>query len=59
MLLYVQDRIEKLDYSIIADTSLGPALFEELRAAQRKLGLLQGNRKLPHRHMWKCLHPPA
>jgi uncharacterized circularly permuted ATP-grasp superfamily protein len=44
MSLHVQDRIEKLDYSIIADTTLGPALFDELRAAQRELGLLQGNR---------------
>ena len=38
------DRIEKLNQSIVADTSLGPALFDELRAAQRELGLLQGNR---------------
>jgi uncharacterized circularly permuted ATP-grasp superfamily protein len=43
-MLHVQDRIEKLDYSIIADPTLGPALFDELRAAQHELGLLQGNR---------------
>jgi len=40
----VQNRIAQLDESIVADTTLGPALFEALRAAQRELGLLQGNR---------------
>jgi uncharacterized circularly permuted ATP-grasp superfamily protein len=44
MLLYVEDRIKKLDLSIISDTTLGPPLFEELQAAQRALGLLHGNR---------------
>jgi len=38
------DRIKKLDQSIVADSSLGPSLFNELRAVQRELGLLQGNR---------------
>jgi len=42
----VEDRINKLDRLIVADTSLGPALFDELRAAQRELGLLQGNRAI-------------
>jgi uncharacterized circularly permuted ATP-grasp superfamily protein len=42
--LQMEDRINQLDRSIIEDTSLGPALFEELQAAQRKLGLLQGDR---------------
>ncbi|HEX6719004.1 MAG TPA: circularly permuted type 2 ATP-grasp protein [Pyrinomonadaceae bacterium] len=40
----MEDRINKLDRLIVEDTSLGPALFEELQAAQRKLGLLQGDR---------------
>jgi uncharacterized circularly permuted ATP-grasp superfamily protein len=42
----VENRIKKLDRSILADTTLGPALFEALRAAQRELGLLQGNRAI-------------
>ena len=40
----MEDRIEKLDRLIVADAMLGPALFEELRTAQRELGLLQGDR---------------
>ena len=40
----MEDRINNLDRSIIEDTSLGPALFEQLQAAQRTLGLLQGDR---------------
>lgn len=40
----MQGLIKQLDESIVADTTLGPALFEELRVAQRELGLLQGNR---------------
>ena len=40
----VEDRIKKLDRSIIADTNLCPALFEHLRAVQRELGLIHGNR---------------
>ena len=40
----MEDRINKLDRSIIEDTALGQALFEELQAAQRKLGLLHGDR---------------
>ena len=40
----MEDRIKKLDRSIIGDTTLGPPLFEELRAAQRELGLAHGNR---------------
>ena len=40
----MEDRIKKLDGSIVADITLGPALFEQLRAAQHELGLLQGNR---------------
>lgn len=40
----MEDRIKELDRSIVADNTLGPALFEQLRAAQHELGLLQGNR---------------
>ena len=40
----MEDRIQKLDDLIVADTTIGPALFEELQLAQRELGLLQGNR---------------
>ena len=42
--MLVKDRIKALDRSIIADTSLGATLFEELRAAQRELGLTHGDR---------------
>ena len=40
----MEDRIQKLDRSIVDDVTLGPPLFEELRAAQHDLGLLQGDR---------------
>jgi uncharacterized circularly permuted ATP-grasp superfamily protein len=40
----MEDRIKQLDELIVADSTLGPALFDELRVAQRELGLLQGNR---------------
>ena len=40
----MEHRIKQLDHLILADTTLGPPLFEELRTAQRELGLLQGNR---------------
>ena len=40
----MEDRIHNLDHLILADSTLGPALFEELRTAQRALGLLQGDR---------------
>ncbi len=40
----MEDRIRQLDHLIVADITLGPALFEQLRVAQRELGLLQGNR---------------
>ena len=40
----MEDRIKQLDRSIVTDDTLGPALFEQLRAAQHELGLLQGNR---------------
>jgi len=40
----LKDRINKLDDLIVGDTTLGPALFEQLRVAQRELGLMQGNR---------------
>ena len=40
----MDDRIKKLDRSIVDDASLGPGLFQQLRAAQHELGLLQGNR---------------
>lgn len=42
--ILIEDRIKRLDDLIVADTTLGPASFEALRAAQRELGLLQGNR---------------
>jgi len=40
----MEDVIKQLDDLIVADNSLGPALFEQLRLAQRELGLLQGDR---------------
>ena len=40
----MEDRIKELDRSIIGDITLGPPLFEELRAAQRELGLAHGDR---------------
>jgi uncharacterized circularly permuted ATP-grasp superfamily protein len=40
----VEDRIHQLNHLIVRDTTLGPAVFAELRAAQRELGLLQGDR---------------
>ncbi|HEX7331157.1 MAG TPA: hypothetical protein VF290_06640 [Pyrinomonadaceae bacterium] len=40
----MEDRIKQLDRSIVADNTLGPALFEQLRTAQHELGLLQGDR---------------
>ena len=40
----MEDRIKKLDRSIVDDTTLGPTLFEQFRAAQHELGLLQGER---------------
>ena len=40
----MKDRIKQLDHLIVGDTTLGPALFEQLRVAQRELGLLQGDR---------------
>jgi hypothetical protein len=40
----MEDRTKQLDHSIIADPTLGPVLFEQLRVAQRELGLLQGDR---------------
>ena len=38
--------IERLDESIARDPSLGPELFAQLVAAQRRLGLLHGDRPL-------------
>lgn len=40
----MNDRIRKLDRSIVADATLGPALFERLRVSQRELGLVHGDR---------------
>ena len=40
----MEDVIKKLDRLIVTDAALGATLFEELRAAQRELGLLQGDR---------------
>ena len=40
----MDERIHNLDRLILADPTLGPALFDELRTAQRALGLLQGDR---------------
>ena len=37
-------RIDKLDQSLLDDLSLGPELFDRLRQAQQKLGLLHGDR---------------
>ena len=40
----MQDRVRKLDCSIVGARALGPALFEELRTAQRELGLIHSDR---------------
>lgn len=40
----LQSIIQALDDRIIADPSIGPELFAHLRAQQRKLGLLHGDR---------------
>ena len=40
----MKDRIRKLDQAIVSDTTLGPALFDDLRIAQRELGLVHGDR---------------
>ena len=40
----MEDLIKQLDHSIVSDTTLGPEVFEQLRIAQRELGLLQGDR---------------
>lgn len=40
----MKDRIEALDQLIVADSTLDAAVFDQLRAAQRELGLLQGDR---------------
>ncbi len=40
----MEDRIQKLDHLIVHDPTLGPGLFEQLRVAQRELGLLHGDR---------------
>jgi hypothetical protein len=40
----VDERINKLDQSFLDDTTLGPEVFDRLRAAQKQLGLLQGDR---------------
>ena len=40
----MEDLIKQLDHLIVSDTTLGPELFEQLRVAQRELGLLQGDR---------------
>ena len=40
----MKDLIKQLDRSIVADPSVGPSLLDELRVAQRELGLLHGER---------------
>ena len=40
----MEDRIQNLDRLIFTDATLGPAVFDTLRAAQHELGLLHGNR---------------
>jgi uncharacterized circularly permuted ATP-grasp superfamily protein len=40
----MDDLVKQLDDLIVADPTLGPALFEQLRVAQHELGLLQGTR---------------
>ena len=37
-------RIQNLDKAILDDSHVGPALFDKLRAAQRELGLVHGER---------------
>jgi hypothetical protein len=40
----MDQRISKLDQLILSDPTLGPALFDQLREAQRELRLLHGDR---------------
>ena len=40
----MEDRTQELDRLIVADTTLGSRVFNQLRSAQRELGLLQGDR---------------
>jgi uncharacterized circularly permuted ATP-grasp superfamily protein len=40
----VDERVTKLDQSILEDTTLGPPVFDQLSRAQHKLGLLHGDR---------------
>ena len=40
----VDARIDEFDQLLLDDISLGPELFDRLREAQRKLGLLHGDR---------------
>jgi glutathionylspermidine synthase len=40
----VDTRIDKFDQLLLEDVSLGPELFDRLREAQQKLGLLHGDR---------------
>jgi hypothetical protein len=40
----VDERVKKLDRSILGAPNLGPDVFDRLRATQQELGLLQGDR---------------
>lgn len=40
----MDERIDKFDQLLLEDVSLGPELFDQLREAQQKLGLLHGDR---------------
>jgi uncharacterized circularly permuted ATP-grasp superfamily protein len=42
----VDERIDKFDQLLLDDVSLGPGLFDQLREAQQKLGLLHGDRPI-------------
>ena len=63
----VDDRVTKLDQSILEDTSLGPPLFDQLRSAQHELGLLHGERPtcpflrphILHRHQYEAIKDAA
>src|SRR5688572_14949515 len=40
----MDERVHKLDQQFLADVTLGPAVFDELRYAQQQLGLTYGDR---------------
>ena len=63
----MDERVSKLDQSILSDTSLGPHLFDQLSYAQQELGLLHGDRPtcpflrphILHRHQYEAIKHAA